>query len=65
MVEGLPCDDAEVSRIAQDLVQKYGYDAVGFATARADRATEIGDKLAHDIWQKVLAVVSTLKAHAF
>ena len=65
MVERLHCDDGEVSRIAQDLAQKYGYDAVAYAKGRAERATEIGDQVAHDIWEKVLAVVSTLKTHQF
>lgn len=65
MADGLHCDDGEVSRIAQELATKYGYDAVGFAKARAARARDIGDEVAHDIWQKVLAAVAALKAHQF
>jgi hypothetical protein len=65
MADGLHCDDGEVSRIAQDLATKYGYDAVGFAQARAARARDIGDQVAHDIWEKVLAAVNALKTHQF
>lgn len=65
MADCFHCDDGEVSRIAQDLATKYGYDAIAFAKARAERANEIGDQVAHDIWEKVLAAVSTLKAHQF
>ena len=65
MADSLHCDDGEVSRIAQDLATKYGYDAVAFAQARAARASEIGDQVARDIWEKVLAAVSTLKTHQF
>jgi len=62
---GTPCDDAEVSRIAQDLATKYGYDAIALAQARHERAREIGDELAQEIWGKVIAAVSALKAHQF
>jgi hypothetical protein len=59
------CSDDEVMRIAHDLATKYGYDAIAFAKDRAERATAIGDALAHDIWERVLAAVSVLKAHQF
>jgi len=65
MAESFHCDDGEVSRIAQDLATKYGYDAVALAKARSERAREIGDELAHGIWEKVLAAVTTLKTHQF
>lgn len=65
MANSLHCDDGEVARIAHELATKYGYDAIAFAQARADRATAIGDELAHDIWERVLAAVSTLNAYRF
>jgi hypothetical protein len=63
MAETPSCDDGEVSRIARDLSAKYGPDAIAFATSRAERAAEIGDQLACDIWQKVLRTVSGLTPH--
>jgi len=65
MVATSHCDDGEVSRIARDLTAKYGYDAVDFARARVERATEIGDELAQGIWEKVLTAVNAVKAHQF
>jgi len=64
-MSGTPCDDEEVSRIAQDLATKYGYDAIPLAKARHERAREIGDELAQEIWAKVIAAVTALKAHQF
>lgn len=58
-----PCDDGEVQRIARDLSAKYGRDAVAFAKSRAERASEIGDELAHGIWEKVLHAVTGLTPH--
>lgn len=58
-------EDGEVSRIAQDLATKYGYEAVALAKARSERAREVGDHLAEDIWEKVLAAVTGLKTHQF
>lgn len=63
--DGSHCDDGEVSRIAQDLATKYGYDAITLAKARAERAREIGDEVAQEIWEKVIAAVTALKAHQF
>ncbi len=65
MADLVPCNDEEVARIAHDLATKYGYDAIAFAQARSERAAAIGDELAHDIWERVLAAVSTLKTHQF
>lgn len=59
------CSDEEVARIAHDLATKYGYDAIVFAQDRAECAHAVGDELAHDIWEKVLAAVNSLKAHEF
>ena len=58
-------DDGEVMRIAQDLSAKYGHEAVALAQSRADRASEVGDELALEIWKDVLAVMSAFKAHQF
>jgi hypothetical protein len=63
--DGSHCDDGEVARIAQDLATKYGYDALALAKARQERAREIGDDLAQEIWGKVIAAVTALKAHQF
>jgi hypothetical protein len=65
MVNPAHCSDDEVMRIAHDLATKHGYDAIAFAQDRAERATAIGDELARDIWERVLAAVSVLKAHQF
>jgi hypothetical protein len=58
-------DDSEVVRIARDLSGKYGYEAVAYVKSRADRASEIGDELALDIWKQVLAVMNAFAAHRF
>ena len=58
-------NDGEVLRIAQDLSAKYGNDAVAFVKNRADRAREVGDELACDIWKQVLAVMNAFTAHHF
>ena len=58
-------NDSEVLRIAQDLSAKYGNDAVAFVKNRADRAREVGDDLACDIWKQVLAVMNAFTAHHF
>jgi len=58
-------NDGEVLRIAQDLSAKYGNDAVAFVKNRADRAREVGDDLACDIWKQVLAVMNAFTAHHF
>ena len=53
-------DDSEARRIAADLTGKYDTDALNYATARAERAVEIGDEIAQAIWRKVLAATSEL-----
>jgi hypothetical protein len=44
----------EAARIARDLTEKYGSDALAFARDRAARAIEVGDDLAHEAWQSVI-----------
>lgn len=53
-------DDREARRIAEDLAGKYDRDALAYVAARADRAVEIGDEIAHAIWRKVLAATAEL-----
>lgn len=50
----------ETARIAENLAAKYGRSAVDFATARAQRANEVGDELAHAAWHAVLDATSEL-----
>ena len=56
-------DDGEVARIARELSAKYGRDAIAFAQGRVERAAEIGDAFATDIWQKVLRSISGITPH--
>ncbi|HVA15978.1 MAG TPA: hypothetical protein VNF99_22220 [Stellaceae bacterium] len=53
-------DDSEARRIAADLTGKYDADALRYASARAERAVEIGDEIAQAIWRRVLAATSEL-----
>jgi hypothetical protein len=50
----------EAARIARDLTEKYGPDALAFACNRAARAVEVGDDLAHDAWQSVIEATQSL-----
>ncbi len=51
---------AEAARIARDLTEKYGCDALAFARGRAARAIEIGDDLALEAWQAVIEATQRL-----
>lgn len=53
-------DDSDARRIAEDLAGKYGGDALRYVVARAERAVEIGDEVAQEIWRKVLAATAEL-----
>ena len=53
-------DDCEARRIAEDLTGKYGSDALGYITARTDRAAEVGDEIAQAIWRRILAVTTEM-----
>ncbi len=53
-------DTSEVRRIAEDLIGKYGVDAIDHVLARAERAAEIGDDIAQAIWRRVLTATSVL-----
>jgi hypothetical protein len=62
MADRMGASGAEILRIARDLSAKYG-DAIAFVEDRADRAQQIGDALAQDIWKQVLAVMNAFAAH--
>lgn len=50
----------ETARIAENLAAKYGRAAVDFASARAQRANEVGDELAHAAWHAIRDATSEL-----
>ena len=53
-------DIGEARRIAEDLIGKYGAGAIDHVLARAERAVDIGDEVAHAIWRRILAATSEL-----
>ena len=53
-------DTSEARRIAEDLIGKYGVDAIDHVLARAERAVEIGNDIAQAIWRRVLTATSEL-----
>jgi hypothetical protein len=53
-------DKSEARRIAEDLIGKYGVDAIDHVLARAERAVDVGDEIAQAIWRRVLAATSEL-----
>ncbi len=54
----------EADRIAGDLADKYGADALAYVHARAERAHEVGDDLAYGAWRSVLeATKSRIGGH--
>ena|SRR5579862_8644781 len=57
-------DDEETARIAENLAAKYGRAAAGFAAARAERAHEVGDELAHAAWRAVFDATGELLARS-
>ncbi|HZB91968.1 MAG TPA: hypothetical protein VE397_11030 [Stellaceae bacterium] len=50
----------DAAQIARQLTEKYGVDALALAEARAERASEIGDMLALEAWQAVIAATQRL-----
>jgi hypothetical protein len=46
-------EDQEAERIAADLADKYGADALGYVATRAEQAQSVGDDLAYSAWQTV------------
>jgi hypothetical protein len=54
----------EADRIAGELADKYGTDALAYVHARAERAHAVGDDLAYGAWQSVLeATISLVGGH--
>lgn len=53
-------DKSEARRIAEDLIGKYGVEAIDYVLARAERAVDIGDEIAQGIWRRVLSATSEL-----
>jgi hypothetical protein len=45
----------EAQRIAAELAEKYGDDALDFVRGRALRAQSVGDELAYQAWRSVMA----------
>jgi len=43
----------EAERIAAELADKYGADALGYVATRAEQAQSVGDELAYCAWQSV------------
>jgi hypothetical protein len=56
----LEFDEAE--RIAGELTEKYGDDALDFVRSRAERARSVGDDLAYEAWRAVMAATRALRA---
>ena len=52
----LEFDEAE--RIAGELVDKYGDDALDFVRSCAERARSVGDDLADEAWRAVMAATT-------
>lgn len=57
-------NEEEAYRIAEELAAKYGADALAFARDRAACAVEVGDDLAYDAWQSIIAAARTLLEHS-
>lgn len=53
-------DDSEARRIAEELAQKYGGDAIDYVRDRTERAMEVGDDVALSIWRKVMCATTEL-----
>ena len=53
-------DKNEARRVAEDLIGKYGVDAIDHVLARAERAVDVGDEIAQAIWRRVLAATAEL-----
>ena len=52
----------EAQRIAAELAERYGDDALDFVRGRAERAQSVGDELAYQAWRSVMAATETLFA---
>jgi hypothetical protein len=52
-------EPADAAQIAQQIIEKYGVDALAFAQGRARSAREVGDELALEAWHAVIAAVQS------
>lgn len=59
-MESTLLDAGEAERIATELADKYGTDALGYVETRAGQAQSVGDELAHSAWQSVRAATTSL-----
>ena len=51
---------SDAAQIAQQIIEKYGVDALAFAQGRALSAREVGDELALEAWHAVIAAVQSM-----
>ena len=57
-------EHGEAARIAGELADKYGAEAIAHVHARAERAQAVGDDLAYGAWRSVLeATKSRIGGH--
>ncbi|HUJ99506.1 MAG TPA: hypothetical protein VLV85_14755 [Stellaceae bacterium] len=53
-------EPSDAAQIAQQIIEKYGVDALAFAQGRALSAREVGDELALEAWHAVIAAVQSM-----
>jgi hypothetical protein len=53
-------EPSDAAQIAQQIIEKHGVDALGFAQSRVLSAREVGDELALEAWQTVIAAMQAL-----
>jgi hypothetical protein len=53
-------EPSDAAQIAQQIIEKYGVDALAFAQGRARSAREVGDDLALEAWHAVIAAMQSL-----
>jgi hypothetical protein len=51
-------EEEEAARIAGEITERYGTDALDYVRARAERARSVGDDLACGCWESVEAVLA-------
>jgi hypothetical protein len=53
-------EPSDAAQIAQQIIEKYGVDALAFAQSRVLSAREVGDELALEAWHTVIAAMQPL-----
>lgn len=53
-------EPSDAAQIAQQIIEKYGVDALAFAQSRVLSAREVGDELALEAWHAVIAAMQSL-----